>query len=350
MFENAVSKDRADELRQVLVEYMDSGQLTEQLSAQGMGGLQFKILYEDMKKENQKAMPVKVRVTNALLLVEEVPNVETGMELSDALDLHVVSRSIKFPMDLRNAIRWFIGGATGSRGKSGGWYMNDLYVMNETFGEYIASFVYLGDTGKTAAVLGVAQEYVHKGTLDKELEAVNATDVTVSLLPELILPKTEQVVGFGKDEKEVRMLFKVSAPISGVSDELVTVLKEGCARVTGTEVGKWRVMKTGGRGNGPFQLDLGGVGKEEEEVEMVRNVTGLVRSRLVDEMMWAKGLRDVRVFGRKRLTEFGGGGGGGVIASTGGTVVASVVGVAIVVLVGGGVLGLLPRGNERKKT
>lgn len=351
---------------QAVSSFIESGALAERFAAQGVAGIQFYVV-EDGQSDadgvissptspspppSPSPLPDCKWSINISLLSEQLPLSEPGMQYS-SLDLYVRSPTIFFPVRLRQTIKWFISGETETRLKNDlnkNWFMSGFYVINTTLGQYIATFTFYGNISITERVVSKAKVYVANQELTEALLKVNAKDINVSLLPELKRPEPIPVLLPPAGLSEVVVMFRISAPITGISQELVNTVQRVGGRVTSTNKADWRLKAVEEESaNGPFLADFSVNVKEGEEVESVRNVTNLVRKRELDVVLWNAGLIDVRIFARPRLTTFyqgQTGSGTSAIASTTGTVAASIVGMSVVVIIAAGILRLVPKAEH----
>ena len=361
LFEVVVPEEQAGDIESAAKTFLDSGGLSDAFASQGVTGINFQVLDPGSghthghapqgPASGQEAQQYNQTV-DLSLLVETLTTVEAGMEFSRHLDLYVRSPTIYFPTELRDAIRWFLGVETGAEDSSNTWFLSDFYVVNATFGQYIATFVHVGEAGSTEAALSQATQYTKRQALTTSLRAADATDVNVTILEPLSAPNNETAAGTREGYSSIDILLRISAPITGLSPAVLETIKSEGARATGTSASQWTLSSaTLASANGPFLATLLVPAASERRVAVVRAMTGLVRSRAVDHAVWARGYTDVRVVARKRVTAFGAGsggarGGGAAIASTAATVGASLAGMALVVAVAALVLGLVPRGQK----
>ncbi|PXF50005.1 hypothetical protein BWQ96_00165 [Gracilariopsis chorda] len=326
--------------------FISSGQLDEEFATIGLSGMMFTLTDQEIVEEGTPTP--KVPKSDLSELVDALPPLHEGEELSRLLDLYVVSPTIYFTPVLKEAIRWFAGNETNTLTDPSSWYLPELTVLNSTRGQYIATLVHVGNIGEADMVLNQSAAYVAHGGLTQALLESGARDVNITLLPRVKLAKPEEDPSIDSDLISVDILFRMSAPISGITNEVVEIMKARCADITETQQAAWRLKyvapEVEENVNGPFITDLGVIVPKTQKVETVRLVAGLVRSRALDHGLWEGGHTDVRVRLRPRLTPFkSNGSGGNAIQSTAATVAASIAGMLIVVCIGAGILCLLPR-------
>lgn len=119
-------------------------------------------------------------------IVEQLPELAPGsnMHISLPLALEVLSPVIKFPKELRRAIKWFIANHTDTLSDSGEgdeWYVVSHSVVNDSQGVYLSSIVFVGAEGATGFVVEAAETYVSGQALSDDLQEQGATDVIVKL-------------------------------------------------------------------------------------------------------------------------------------------------------------------------
>lgn len=326
--------------------FISSGQLEEEFAKIGLSGMMFTLTDQEIVEED--APKPEVPKSDLSELVDALPPLFEGEEISRLLDLYVLSPTIYFTPTLKEAIIWFAGNQTNTLTDPSSWYLPELTVLNSTRGQYIATLVHVGSLGQADMVLNQSAAYVAQGGLTQALLESGARDVNITLLPRVRLAEPEEDPSTDTDHISVDILFRMSAPISGITNEVVNIMKARCADITETQRESWRLKyvapEVEENVNGPFLTDLGVIVPKVQKVETVRLVADLVRSRALDHGLWESGYTDVRVRLRPRLTPFkSNGSGGNAIQSTAATVAASVAGMLIVVCVGAGILCLLPR-------
>ncbi|CAN8067364.1 unnamed protein product [Agarophyton chilense] len=327
-------------------DFINSGQLDEEFSKLGLVDMQFRVTNAEAgASEVSLSPPTQPDLKE---LVDEWPSIAEGEEFSQLLDLYVQSPEILFPPVLKDAMLWFIANWTETLTEPASWYMPELAVLNSTRGEYIASLVHVGGENETEAVVEGGAAYVARGGLSQAIGDSGARGVNISVLPKVEVVGAEEEVARDGDEIGVDLLLRMSAPVSGITKEVVAILKASFAAATNTSEGAWWLAyaapEVEENENGPFMVDVGVVVGKKQRLETVRLVAGVVRSRAVDHALWASGRTDVVVRLRPRLTAFKSNGSGGrAIRSTAATVAASIGGMVVVFAIGAGILCLLPR-------
>lgn len=285
-------------------------------------------------------------------LLDIEPGLLPGEEASRLVHFHIRSPVLFFHPDLKLAITWFAGDRTGSLTEPPSWFMTDVTVLNTTFGQYIASFVHIGNVNTTETSVREVEALVGEGELDTFMKENDARNVSVSLLPVLDNVKPEDAIAPQDGFSTVVLLVRISAPITGVTPEVNEIIKSSGASVTNTRAQDWRVKamqsELEGATNGPFWLDYEVRIKDNHDTMLatVANMTLFLRTRALDHTFWERGITDIRMTPRKRLTRFRTYSDGSAIQSSATTAAASIAGMVIVIIVGGCILFLLPRGDD----